>query len=107
MMLEGHRVDNFDGRVGRRASTEEQTGDGLVGVFESMYDEFGVGKVIEAKVWGGHAPIAVRVRIRRGSVPARRNRPARSLALSHFHWHPALWALLLSLRFLVPISCDH
>ena len=104
-MLEGHRVDNFDGRVGRRASTEEQTGDGLVGVFESMYDEVGVGEVIEAKVWGGHALVAVRVRIRRVGIPARRNWPARSPAPLHFDL--ALWALPLPVRFLVPISCAH
>jgi hypothetical protein len=35
-MLEGHRVDDVDGTVGR-ALTEEQTVDGLV--FESMNDE--------------------------------------------------------------------
>jgi len=50
-MLEGHRVDDLDGSVGGRLSTEEQTVDGLVGVFESMDDEFGVGEVVEAKYW--------------------------------------------------------
>lgn len=50
-MLERHRVDDFDGTVGR-PMTEEQTGDGLVRVFESMNDELGVGEVIEAKIWG-------------------------------------------------------
>jgi hypothetical protein len=70
-MLEGHRVDDVDGTVGR-VLAEEQTVDCFVGVFESMNDEFGVGEVIEAK----HAPKAPWVRIWRGRVPARRNRHA-------------------------------
>jgi hypothetical protein len=51
MMLEGHHVDDLDGSVGSRVSTDEQTVDGLVGVFESMNDEFGVGEVAKAKYW--------------------------------------------------------
>jgi hypothetical protein len=50
-MLERHRVDDFDGTI-RRPMTEEQTGDGLVRVFESMSDKLDVGEVIEVKIWG-------------------------------------------------------
>ena len=51
-MLEGHRVDDFNGSIWGRVLTEEETVDGLVGVFESMDDEFGVGEVVQAKDWG-------------------------------------------------------
>jgi hypothetical protein len=37
-----------------RVLTEEKTSDGLVGVFENMNDEFGVGEVLEAKDWVWH-----------------------------------------------------
>lgn len=50
-MLERHRVDDVDGSIGCRVLTEEQTVDGIAGVFESMNDEFGVGEVLEAKYW--------------------------------------------------------
>jgi hypothetical protein len=50
MMLKGYRVD--DGyAAGRGWRTKENAVDGLVRVFEGMKNDFGVGKVLEAKVW--------------------------------------------------------
>jgi hypothetical protein len=51
VMLERHRVDDVDGGIGSFKLTEEQTIDGLTGIFESMNDEFGVGEVLETKDW--------------------------------------------------------
>lgn len=45
--MERHRVDNVDGSIERRPLTKEQTADRIVGVFESMDDELGVGEVVE------------------------------------------------------------
>jgi hypothetical protein len=50
-MLERHGIDDVDGSIWSRPSTEKQTVDDLVGIFESMNDEFGVGEVIEANDW--------------------------------------------------------
>lgn len=61
--------------------SKEQTVDCLVRIFESMTDELGVGEVVEAKIWAGHGPIAVSMRIRRGMIPGRgrRNRDVSQL----------------------------
>ena len=51
VMLERHRVDNVNGSIWNRAMSKEQTVDCLVRIFESMTDKFGVGEVVEVKVW--------------------------------------------------------
>jgi hypothetical protein len=51
VMLERHRVDDVNGSIWKRVMSKEQTVDRLVGIFESMTDNFGVGEVVEAKVW--------------------------------------------------------
>jgi len=48
-MLKGYRVD--DGYAVGRGGTKENAVDGLVRVFEGMKNDFGVGEVLEAKVW--------------------------------------------------------
>jgi hypothetical protein len=50
-MLERHRVNDVNGSIGSRALSKEQTIDSLVGIFESMTDNFGEGEVAEAKGW--------------------------------------------------------
>ena len=50
-MLERHRVYDVNGSTWRTVS-KEQTVDCLVGIFEGMTDKFGVGEVVEVKVWG-------------------------------------------------------
>jgi hypothetical protein len=57
VVLEGYCVDDDYGvgSVRSRWGTEEYAIDGLVGVFEGVKDEFGVGEVFETKVWVGHS----------------------------------------------------
>jgi len=50
-MLERHRVDDVNGSIRSRALAKEQTIDGLMGIFESMTDKLGIGKVVEAEDW--------------------------------------------------------
>ena len=50
-MLERNRVDDVNGSIWSRVMSKEQTVDCLVGIFESMTDKFGIGEVVEEKVW--------------------------------------------------------
>jgi hypothetical protein len=53
MVLERYRVFD-DHKTGRLCGADEDTVDGLVGVFEGMEDEFAVCEVFEAKVRACH-----------------------------------------------------
>lgn len=100
MVLERNRVDYVNGATRRGKCAKEHTVDCLVGVFEGMEYDFGVGEVGELKAWARHAADLSRGRPTDGIWPARdRNGDTLLCTFPRFVRH--LCFKFLSRRFLV------
>jgi len=105
MVLERYRVFD-DYNTGRLCGADEDTVDGLVGVFEGMEDEFAVCEVFEAKVRVCHGVKDGSARIRASTAGAP-DRNRRDAGLRVLVSGPRHFSIFFSLRLLALRSVSY